>query len=325
MKVMTTVLSALIVCLAACSTSGNTANGNPGNDTAATITPPEFSGDSAYALVERQCDFGPRVPGTDAHRKCGDWIEATLAALCDTAVTQQAQVTTFDGKKLDIRNFIGTFNPEAGQRILLAAHWDCRPWADKDPDPAKRNQPVMGANDAASGVAVLLELARLMNAKQPNIGIDILITDAEDWGSDGDENSWALGTQYWAANPHTPGYHATFGILLDMVGAKGARFAPEYFSTQYAPTFVQKVWSAASKAGFNAYFASDQGGAVTDDHIFINTIAGIPCIDIIDMRPDNTEGGFFSAWHTTDDVISNIDTATLRAVGQTITNVIYQY
>lgn len=280
-----------------------------------------FDGSNAYNLVKAQCDFGPRVPGTAAHSKCAEWLEQSLKQSCDTVIVQQGQVTTFDGKTLNIKNFVGSINPSNSDRILLLAHWDCRPWADNDPDPAKHHEPVMGANDAASGVAVLLELARLMKEKTPNIGVDILLVDAEDWGTNDVEESWALGTQYWAKNPHVAGYTARFGILLDMVGAKGAKFYKEYESQQWAPAVVSEVWDVAHKSGYGAYFENNFGTAVTDDHVVVNGM-GIKCIDIIDTRQN---GGFFDGWHTTSDTMDWIDQGTLKAVGQVVANVVYSY
>ena len=279
-----------------------------------------FEGDSAMAYVTAQCAFGARVPGSSAHSQCAEWLEQRLAAWCDTVHVQHAPVTTFDGTRLQITNLVGVFNPQATQRVLLLAHWDCRPWADQDADPSRRHEPVMGANDAASGAAVMLELARIMHNTRPDVGVDLLFTDAEDWGEDGNDDSWALGTQYWVAHPHVAGYAPAFGILLDMVGARGACFAPEYFSTQYASGAVDMVWNIAKEAGFGALFVRKDGGAVTDDHIPVNK-GGIPCIDIIDMRGES----FFDGWHTTHDTPDVIDPLTLKAVGQTLSNLIYNY
>ncbi|MGN1246617.1 MAG: M28 family peptidase, partial [Muribaculaceae bacterium] len=260
----------------------------------------QFSGDSALGFVKAQCHFGPRVPGTEAHRRCGDYLAAHMAACGANVIEQRATLTAFDGTRLPARNIIAEFaGADSTRRILLLAHWDCRPWTDHDPDPARRKEPVMGANDAASGVAVLMELARIFATEVPPMGIDLLLVDAEDWGTSDNEESWALGTQYWAKNPHRKGYRPQFGILLDMVGAAGAQFAKEYFSEAYAPSVVRDVWTAALKSGYGNYFTSRNGGGVTDDHIFVNA-AGIPCIDIIDYRTD-AESGFFPGWHTTAD------------------------
>lgn len=283
-----------------------------------------FSADSAYSYVKQQCDMGPRVPGTPAHERCAQWLTASLRQWCDTVVVQQAPVTTFDGKQLNCKNIVGTFNPQASDRLLVLAHWDCRPWADNDPDPSLRQQPVMGANDAASGTAVILELARLMAQQRPEVGVDLLLVDVEDWGENENEDSWALGTQYWANNPHVAGYRANCGILLDMVGTRGARFTQEYFSKQYAQGVIDMVWKTASQSGFGSYFINQDGGAITDDHVMVNRLAGIPTIDIIDMRLDS-DTGFFDGWHTTHDTLDQIDPATLRAVGQTLVNLIYNW
>lgn len=305
--------------------SGNNAATTTENNSDQTAPPAmTFSADSAYSYVKQQCDMGPRVPGTPAHERCAQWLTASLRQWCDTVVVQQAPVTTFDGKQLNCKNIVGTFNPQSSDRLLVLAHWDCRPWADNDPDPSLRQQPVMGANDAASGTAVILELARLMAQQRPEVGVDLLLVDVEDWGENENEDSWALGTQHWANNPHVAGYRANCGILLDMVGTRGARFTQEYFSKQYAQGVIDMVWKTASQSGFGSYFINQDGGAITDDHVMVNRLAGIPTIDIIDMRLDS-DTGFFDGWHTTHDTLDQIDPATLRAVGQTLVNLIYNW
>lgn len=306
-----------------CKAQKQASDSNSASDSATAAAVVDFDGNNAYNLVKAQCDFGPRVPGTPAHSKCAEWLEQQLRDYCDSTIVQQAQVTTFDGTTLNIKNLIGIINPDADNRILLLAHWDCRPWADNDPDPAKHKEPVMGANDAASGVAVLLELARVMNNKKPTVGVDILLTDAEDWGTNNVEESWALGTQYWAKHPHVEGYSPRFGILLDMVGAKGAKFSKEIQSMQYAPSVVNEVWDMAQQSGYGSYFDNNAGGAITDDHIVVNQM-GIKCIDIIDMRQGG-DTGFFDGWHTTGDTLDKIDPTVLKVVGQTVANVIYSY
>lgn len=313
-----------IVVLVSCKSQqqASSASSQAADEPVATTTV-DFNTDNAYKLVKAQCDMGPRVPGTQAHAKCAQWLEENLQQNCDSVVVQEAQVKTFDGKNLNIKNLVGIINPASGDRILLLAHWDCRPWADNDPDPSKRTQPVMGANDAASGVGVLLELARLMKETKPSIGVDILLVDAEDWGTNDVEDSWALGTQYWSKHPHVEGYSPRFGILLDMVGARGAKFSKEIMSMQYASDVVNEVWSKAQESGYGNYFSNSVGGAITDDHVQVNN-AGIKCIDIIDMRMDS-DTGFFDGWHTTSDTMQWIDKAVLKAVGQTVANVIYSY
>jgi len=308
----------MTILLAACggnhgSTTATT--DNSATDTAKSTAAVTFNADSAYAMVQRQCDFGPRVPGTAAHAQCAAWLEQTLGGACDKVMVQSANVTTGQGKPLAIKNIVGVINPDATSRLLLLAHWDTRPWADNDPDPTKHNQPVMGANDGASGVGVLLQLARELKQAGTSLGIDIVLVDAEDMGDHDNEDSWALGAQYWAAHPHVEGYKPLFGILLDMVGAPDATFLREYYSLQYASSVVDVVWQQAA----GSHFSAAQGGAVTDDHVFVNR-AGIPCIDIIDLRSSDT--GFFAGWHTTADTMDGIDRATLGEVGQTLMNVI---
>lgn len=316
-----------IILLGSCSSTPKTDSQE--TRTIAKATPTiTFNEDSAYSFVKAQCDFGPRVPNTKAHRQCGDYLIGKLTEYGANVITQETILTTFDRTKLNARNIIGEFAPEKKRRILLLAHWDCRPWADSDPDPANHKKAVMGANDGASGVGVLLELARLFHAQQPEIGVDILFVDAEDWGDNSGlsanaDNSWALGTQYWIANPHRLGYRPIYAILLDMVGAKGSQFSQEYFSMQYAQAMVNEVWNMAHQSGYGNYFPKRTGGAITDDHVFINR-AGIPAIDIIAMDPTSTNG-FFPQWHTIDDTMTHIDPATLKAVGQTLTNLIYNY
>ena len=307
--------------MTACGSSGSTSSISPqdGQDTAATATVPgygQYDGGSALELCRQQCEFGPRVPGTTAHARCAEWLLTTLQASCDTVILQTGTVQTATEGQLGIKNIIGVINPEASQRLLLLAHWDTRPWADNDPDEANHTKPVMGANDGASGVGVLLQLAKQLKQAGTSLGVDILLVDAEDMGVDDNEESWALGTQYWAQHPHVEGYKPLFGILLDMVGSSDATFTREYYSTQYAGGFVDLVWKNAA----GSHFINAQGGAVTDDHIFVNR-AGIPCIDIIDMRSDS-DTGFCPEWHTIGDTMDAIDAATLSEVGQTLLNVI---
>lgn len=293
-------------------------------DSATAFAAADFNADSAYAYVKAQCSFGPRVPATEAHTKCLAYLTSFLSKCCDTVIVQKGYVTTHGtDKKLPISNVIGSFNPQNPQRLLLLAHWDSRPWADNDPSEANHTTPVMGANDGASGVGVLLEVARQLSINRPEIGIDILLVDAEDSGTSDDEDSWGLGAQYWAQHPHVTPYKPMFGILLDMVGAPGARFTREYFSSVYAASFLDEVWGVAAQLGLQSYFVNENGGGVTDDHVFINK-AGIPCIDIIDM-PQGSSTGFFPQWHTVADDMSVIDKTTLGAVGRTITTLIAQY
>lgn len=315
MTLLYIVLAALMTTCGSTSSS-ETSSESTTDTTTATINRSPFDGDGAYALASQQCDFGPRVPGTSAHSKCAEWLVATLKASCDTVMVQTGTVQTAKSGSLAIKNIIGIFNPDASQRLLLLAHWDTRPWADNDPDPANHNKPVMGANDGSSGVGVLLQLARQLKASGTKLGVDIVLVDAEDMGENEVEESWGLGAQYWAQHPHVGGYKPLFGILLDMVGSPDATFTREYYSTQYAGGFVDLVWSCAA----GSHFVNAAGGAVTDDHVFVNQ-AGIPCVDIIDMRT-GSDSGFCPEWHTVRDTMDGISAITLAEVGQTLLNVI---
>ena len=291
---------------------------------------PDFSADSAYAYCAAQCDFGPRLMNTPEHDKCGDWIEAKFQQFGMAVSRQETVVKGYDGTPLNCRNIIARFRPDNKERILLCAHWDCRPWADNDPDSTNWRKPVMGANDGASGVAVMLEIARLLQrADSINIGVDFVCFDAEDWGvpqwseADYDGDSWALGAQYWAEKVHSEGYTARFGILLDMVGGAGATFYREAFSQKYASAIVDKVWAAAKVAGYSSFFPEADGGMITDDHVPVNEKANIPTVDIIPFYANCEQSSFGPTWHTINDTMENIDRNTLKAVGQTVIQVLF--
>jgi hypothetical protein len=263
-----------------------------------------------------------------AHDQCGQWIAQSFRSYGLTVTEQKADLRGYDGTTLHAMNIIASYRPELKDRILICAHWDSRPWADNDPDPANHHTPVLAANDGASGIAVMLELARLLPDSLA-IGIDFVSFDAEDWGvpqwsevSDTGD-SWALGAQYWAAHPHVDGYKARFGILLDMVGGEGSMFYQEGMSMQYASSVVQKVWRAAQIVGFGSMFPMQKGGNITDDHIPVNQVAKIPCIDIIPYYPDCQQSSFGPTWHTVTDDMSHISRTTLQAVGQTLIQVLF--
>lgn len=296
---------------------------------------PAFNADSAYAFTKAQCDFGPRNMNSRGHDLCGEWIVNKFREYGCKVTTQRVNLTGYDGTTLRSCNIMASINPEATTRILLCAHWDSRPWADNDPDQSNWKKPIIAANDAASGVAVMLELARIINngkaekALRPQLGVDFVCFDAEDWGTPqwadvpDDADSWALGAQYWSKNL-PQGYEARYGILLDMVGGVGAQFFQEGISLQYAPEIVKKVWRSAREVGFGSYFPKRMGGMVTDDHVPVNRYAKIPTIDIIPFYPDCKQSGFGPTWHTLADNMENIDRNTLRAVGQTLVQVIYK-
>lgn len=317
-------IAAAVTVLFSCK-PGNKGNGTTtgSSDTAKTVTQPamkapDFNADSAYMYVQKQVDFGPRVPGTDAHARCALYLYNELKKYTDKVSLQQGQGQTFDNKIIPIKNIIGEINPDAPKRILLFAHWDSRPFADADTK--DKDKPILGANDGASGVGVLLEIARQLHIKRPEWGVDIIFFDAEDWGSGDVNHSFCLGSQYWGRTPHKPNYKATYGIGLDMVGAPNATFLMEGFSKQVAGEAQQKIWQTANKLGYYNYFMFTEYGAIIDDHYYVNNLRGIPAVDIIHLKPG---GGFGDFWHTHNDNMSVIDRNTLRAVGETLLAVIY--
>lgn len=288
---------------------------------------PDFNADSAYYFIQKQVDFGPRVPNTEPHQKAANYLSQKLSSYGFEVTEQKTQVKAFNGKNLNLTNIIGEYKPELNNRILLFAHWDTRPFADQDTE--NKTKPIDGANDGGSGVGVLLEIARQIEKVQPNIGIDIIFFDGEDYGQPSDDmrqrqsGSWCLGSQHWSRNPHRENYSANFGILLDMVGAKDAYFTKEAISMYYAPHIVDKVWSIASTLGHSKHFVFQETTHVgEDDHLYVNRIAKIPSIDIIQYDPKTR--AFAPHWHTHDDNMSVIDKNTLRAVGETVLATVLQ-
>lgn len=291
------------------------------------VDAPDFNEDSAYAHIQSQVDFGPRVPNSAAHSACADWLTTKLKRYTEHVKVQNATLTAYDNTKLNAKNIIASFNPNAKNRVLLCAHWDTRPFADQDDE--DREKAIDGANDGGSGVGVLLEIARVLSVNKVKIGIDIILFDAEDYGQPEHvrpykPDTYCLGSQYWAKNPHQKGYRAEFGILLDMVGATNSTFTREGTSMYFAGSTMTKVWDIATKLGYSQYFSYEQTSQLTDDHLYINQIIGIPTIDII-HRTNQSRSGFGSYWHTHDDNMDIIDKTVLKAVGQTVIQVIYNY
>ncbi|CCZ12065.1 glutamine cyclotransferase-related protein [Prevotella sp. CAG:1092] len=289
---------------------------------------PDFNADSAYIYLQEQCNFGPRTMNSTAHDKCEKWIIQKFEQYGCKVTTQKATLNGYDGTPLRSTNIIASYNPEATTRIMFCAHWDCRPWADNDPDSTNWHKPIVAANDAASGVGVMIELARILKGSGLELGVDFICFDAEDYGTpqwfEGEDpgDTWALGAQYFANNL-PEGYAPRYGILLDMVGGVGAKFYREGMSMQYAPAIVKKVWNAARQVGYGSYFPKDDGGMITDDHIPVNQTANIPCIDVIPYYPDCAQSSFGPTWHTIADNMDNIDKNTLKAVGQTMVQVLF--
>lgn len=291
---------------------------------------PQSNADSLYAFVEKQVAFGPRVPNTEAHTKTAEWYQQKFESYGASVMVQEFEDYIYDGTKVNLKNVIASFYPEKKKRILLAAHWDTRPFADKGDE--NKDKPIDGANDGGSGVAVLLEIARVLSANNaPNVGVDIILFDGEDWGEHedigqvelpaGKESWWCLGSQYWSKNKHKANYTAYYGILLDMVGAKDATFYYDAVSQQNAGRVMNKVWDLAHELGYQSYFKKSLGATgIMDDHVFVNKHARIPMIDILDFRPDTFFGDYH---HTQADNMDIISKETLKAVTQVVLTTLY--
>ena len=297
----------------------------------APLPAPNFNPDSAYAFVAQQVAFGPRVPNTGPHEATKNWLVDKLTAYGATVQVQEFEAEAYDGTTLRLSNIIGSLYPEQRKRILLAAHWDTRPYADKDS--TRTDQPIDGANDGASGVGVLLEVARALQQADtvPRVGVDIIFFDGEDYGEPEGEKSdaesgnrvwWCLGSQHWSDNKHQPNYSAYYGILLDMVGAEEATFYQEGVSERVAPSIVKKVWNTAQQLGYGSYFVDKESPEIIDDHVYVNYDAKIPMIDIVEYEPTN-KSYFADYHHTHADDMDIISRETLEAVGETVLHVVY--
>lgn len=293
---------------------------------------PEFNADSAYVFIERQLSFGPRNPTSVGHRNTRDYLINTLRLYAGYQNVYAQDFTTIAyGDTLKLTNIIAAFNPFHTTRVLLAAHWDTRPCAELDPDESRRGEPIMGADDGASGVAVLLELARMFSVNSPPIGVDIIFFDGEDYGESGDLHYYFLGARHWSENPPVLGYSPRFGILLDMVGAEGAQFPKEGFSRRYAPALVNNIWALGRDMGFEEFFIDEEGAPVADDHMIVNQVAGIPMINIIhyshtpsfNAQVTNRQVQFPVHWHTHDDDLDIISSETLWVVGSLVAEIVY--
>jgi len=275
---------------------------------------PVFDGQAAHALIERQVAFGPRAPGTEGHAAQLAWMEAYLRERADSVELQPFTHRSRDGRTLQMANVIARFRPDAADRILLAAHWDTRPTADADRDEARRAEPILGANDGASGVAVLLQLADVLSRHGPPIGVDIILFDGEDWA----RGEMFLGSKHFAANL-PQGYRPLYGVLVDMVGDRNPVFPTEGYSQQYAPEVVDRVWRLAADVGFGEYFPRANQGYIEDDHVPLNE-AGLRTINIIDF--EYGPGNRF--WHTHEDVLANTGPRGLEVVGVVLAHLVYR-
>ena len=317
--------------LAGCDTTTST-NERPSAAQKEQLPVPDFQPDSAYAYIEQQVAFGPRVPNTEAHEATKAFLVNKLTTYGAEVQVQEFEAEAYDGTTLQLSNIIASILPEQRKRILLAAHWDTRPFADKDTE--RTEQPIDGANDGASGVGVLLEVARALQQADtvPRVGVDIILFDGEDYGEpEGRKTTtaenvnqvwWCLGSQYWSDNKHQPNYSAYYGILLDMVGAEEATFYREGVSERVAPSIVNKVWNTARQLGFSSYFINKESPEIVDDHVYVNYDGKIPMIDIVEYEPSN-KSYFASYHHTHADNIDIISRETLEAVGETVLHVVY--
>lgn len=305
----------------------------PKTETAA-VTDVAFNGDSAYAYVAGQVAFGPRVSGSDAHHDCVQYIGNTLERLGAKVEIQTGEVQRYDGQWQHVANICAHMSADsaysARPAILLCSHYDSRPWADQEEEYSQRATPIPGANDGASGVGVLMEVARQWQLlKERKCPVDIVLFDCEDMGTPAfytgqqREHTWCLGAQLWSKmyTQTAKSQEYAFGILLDMVGDPNATFPREYYSEQYAGKYVERVWRTAEQLGFAHRFVSSKAYPITDDHYYVNAIAKIPCVDIIHYVP-GSETGFAWWWHTQKDDMSNISPNTLQEVGKVIMAVI---
>lgn len=293
--------------------------------------PVVFCADSAYQYIEDQCSFGPRTPNSAAHDACADYIAAKFESYGLTVTNQTTAIDAWDGTQLQCRNIIASYRPADSNRVLFCAHYDCRPWADADVEVSNHRTPVDGANDGASGIAVMLEMARQIRDLNPKVGVDFVCFDAEDYGepewsagtSANELETWCLGSQYWAKNAVATGYKARYGVLLDMVGGRGSKFCYEQYSLQYAQGVVIRIWDVARRAGTSNYFPQTNGVTVTDDHVPVNRIARIPTVDILPYF-EQGDCSFGNTWHTVNDTPQNIDPDVLAAVGQTMVQLLWE-
>ncbi len=268
-------------------------------------TAKEFRGDTAFAYIQRQLAFGPRIPNTAGAKQTGDWLLAQLRARADTVIVQEFQQRTAKGQTLKLRNFLARFRPQATDRILFLAHWDTRPFADKSANLGQQRMPVPGANDGASGVAVLLGVADALKAKPPTVGVDLLFVDGEDYGNFSDSTETLIGARYFAKHL-PPGYTTLFAVLFDMVGDKDLQFQQEGYSMANAPEVVQRVWQTAARLGYGRVFQARAEQPLIDDHVPLQQ-AGIRAIDVIDFD--------FPYHHTTEDTIDKVSAVSLQIVG----------
>ncbi|MFZ1731931.1 MAG: M28 family peptidase [Bacteroidota bacterium] len=287
------------------------------------VSSPAFDAQRCFSLLEQQVAFGPRVPNSAAHARCLDFFIHFFDSLGVAVEQQTFDITGHQGEMLQLTNVIARFRPTAKERILLAAHWDSRPFADMEKDPDRALKPIPGANDGASGVAVLMHIAEIINANPPGTGVDIVLFDGEDYGTEGDESMFCLGAKYYAASlESTAG--TSFGILLDLVGDRDAVFPKEGLSRQYAGDIQDMIWGEAARLGLTR-FSAQSHSSIIDDHIPLNTVAGIKTVDIIDaaLVGHDKSSPRRQYWHTLGDTPEQCGPAALGDVGKLLLSIIY--
>ena len=331
MKTKLTLCLLVALALAGCSDRKEKAAAPARQVDFAAVEAPRLNADSIQSSVETMAAFGVRTPGGHLRPAARGWdltasyIERQMRRWCDTVILQNFRSTLWDGREVEGRNIIASLNPAAERRVLLAAHWDSRLWADHDPDEANWHSPVPGVGDGLSGTAALFEMARAMRLMPPSVGVDFVFFDLEDqgvpeWSEVYADNSWCLGSQHWGQSPHTPFYRAVYGVLFDMIGCQQPRFTKEEVSRHFAPGLTDKLWSCAAQLGMADVFADQKTGAILDDHLYVNQLTGIPMVDIVQ---NGAEGSFFPHWHTTTDDLAHFSAATVASVAGVVMKVIY--
>jgi glutaminyl-peptide cyclotransferase len=284
---------------------------------------PQFDKERAWGFLVDQVNFGPRNPNSAPHDACLQYLKNKLQECTQNVSLQNFTRVGYNNEVLKMTNIIASFEPQIGIRVLLVAHWDSRPRADKEKDPKKQNQPIPGANDGASGVAVLMELAKAMKDNPPPIGIDILLVDGEDYGKESDLENYFLGARYFVETKAS-NYMPVYGILLDLVGDKNLSLPKEGNSINYVPALVNQIWKIAQELNVPG-FKQEDGGAISDDHVILSK-GGIPCIDLIDSdlvgnSSDNPDRNY---WHTLRDTPERCSKESLKTIGDVLLKFIYE-
>lgn len=314
---------------AACNRGANSAASTRQGVDYGAVKVPDFCADSAYQYVADQVACGYRTPGSEGQRRCAEYLVGQMRRWCDTVIVQPFTTKLWDGREVQGKNIIATTRglrgDDDGKRVLLAAHWDSRLWADHDPDKSNHHSPFDGANDGASGVGVLMEVARAIAAQPLGVAVDFIFFDIEDqgvpeWADSYEEDSWCLGSQYWSRHPHVPYYTAVYGVLLDMVGTEQPRYTKEQISRNYAGGIMNKMWTAADALGYGNIFVNSETDPILDDHYYVNRLAGVPMIDVV----QNSQGcSFFKHWHTMGDNMEHVDRNSLNTIGVVLLKMLY--